>query len=155
MLDDNTLTLFHVDESQVLGKSSLPKNTHIKFKTEVDIMKDKNTTKLVFFDEPGMLETSQADLTTSIFLKLDPSTKNVKYIYYTWQELIFELIIALPIVIAIFVGLLSCLNMFQFYGHISRLIQRRYSDAKEWNKVQDYLKKFKKIHSALEGFDQF
>lgn len=64
-------------------------------------------------------------------------------------------VIALPIVGFTLTGILFLVNIIYFYQHLTHLIKRRYKDAKNWLQVQKYLKKFKKIHSALEGMEPY
>ena len=82
-------------------------------------------------------------------------TKVHSDVYNTLYDAIFIFIIIFPIVGFTLAGLLFLINIVYFYQHLTQLIKRRYKDAENWQAAQKYLKKFKKIHSALEGMEPY
>lgn len=79
----------------------------------------------------------------------------VKYEYYSFAEVIFFTIFVVAASLLISFLALYVFNLINFYGHLARLISRRYTDAVLWRKLEKYLEKFKKIHSALVEIEQF
>ena len=75
--------------------------------------------------------------------------------YYSLQESIFSVIIVIPIALLLIFGIFSFCNLVNFYKNLAGLVRRRYTDAVLWRKVEKYLDKFRKIHSALVDIEQF
>lgn len=55
----------------------------------------------------------------------------------------------------VILSIFAIINIIMFYRQLAKLIQRRYSDAVQFQKIKKYLSKFEKIHAALEDIDQF
>ena len=54
------------------------------------------------------------------------------------------------------VGCLVGLALFRhFFVQLGEFIKRKYKDADEWKKIQKYLTKFRKIHTAMQPLEQF
>lgn len=152
--DDATTTLFHVADDQVLGQKTLPENVRISYHSLLTITSDATDTSLVF--EPlGPLTPVSSTGTPSIYLNFDYNQKILEHEYYTLQESIFETILIIPASLLLIFAIFSLFNIVNFYAQIAHLIKRRYTDAVEWRKLEKYLLKFKKIHTALADIDQF
>lgn len=59
------------------------------------------------------------------------------------------MIIVIPMALLLIFGIFSFFNLVNFYQNLAALVRRRYTDAVLWRKVEKYLEKFRKIHSAL------
>lgn len=65
------------------------------------------------------------------------------------------MIIYIPVALLVIFGIFSFCNLINFYKNLASLVKRRYTDAVLWRKVEKYLEKFRKIHSALLDIEQF
>lgn len=119
-------------------------------------MADSDKTEIEFYDDAGSVRVEQnAETKSSIGLIFDFHQQIYKHQYYTWIESLMGYFVAFPVVAAILIGFVTFLNMIYFYQNISELIHRRYADAQKWSEIQKYLRKFKKIHAALFGIEQY
>ena len=75
--------------------------------------------------------------------------------YRSLTDIAFTIIFIMAIVLICGFALISIMNLASFYSNLQELINRRYKDAKDWHQVDRHLKKFRKIHSALDGMDQY
>lgn len=89
------------------------------------------------------------DHVPKIFLNFDYNQQVTIDEYYTLEESIFSVIIIIPMALLVLFGIFSFFNIVNFYTNLASLVRRRYTDAVLWRKVERYMEKFRKIHSAL------
>lgn len=93
------------------------------------------------------------DHVPKIFLNFDYNQQVTTDEYHTLSESIFSVIIVIPVALLAIFGIFSFFNLVNFYKNLAALIRRRYTDAVLLRKVEKYLGKFRKIHSALDEIE--
>ena len=87
------------------------------------------------FEKFGPITPIEGTHTPEFFLNLDYKSHVTTYQYFTFADAAFDTVVAVPITVGVVFGIFTLINLLIFYKRLVELIQRRYKDAVQWQKV--------------------
>lgn len=87
------------------------------------------------FEKFGPVQPIEGTWAPEFFINFDYHERVTSFQLFTFADAVFDTIIALPLAVGTLLGVFLFINIIMFYRKLAELIQRRYSDALQFQKI--------------------